>query len=326
MLSFSRLIAEVYAEAEQSAPDAFAQMLCLSVMKEFHASYVVLGTENKVFYSSPDLKIDTGKDFPSSFSELRHCIAAAIGSAEVISGDEGKPFIFRSNLASEGIFCSSSQNADGKQHCSFTGMFYGNNQKDTSGSRWLLVCCDKSDGLSDQASSLMQALWPHLNMAITLNLGKALNRIDPEMAARKMALVNWNGMIEVADPEFLTLLKAECIREPAGRIPSRVLEALASEGVYRGQAMTITARMEEDKLICRAESVSALDSLGSVEKEIARHLAEGMTYREIASKLGKSPNTVRNQIASIYRKLEVDCKVALITLFSDQSDRNMAFC
>lgn len=326
MLSFSRLIAEVYAEAERSSPDAFAQILCMSVMKEFHVSHVVLGTENKVFYSSPDLRMDTDKNFPSSFNELRNCIATDASNAEIISRDEGKPFMFRSNLLSGGIFSCSNRKSDREQHYSFTGMLYGNSQKDAAGARWLLVCRDKSADFSDQASSLVQALWPHLNMAITLNLGKALNRIDPEMATRKMALVNWDGIIEVADPEFMTLLKAECIRESAGRISSKVLAALADEGVYRGQVMTITARIEENKLICRAKSVSALDSLGSVEREIARHLVEGMTYREIASKLGKSPNTVRNQIASIYRKLEVDCKVALITLFSDQSARNMAFC
>lgn len=326
MLSFSRLIAEVYAEADRSAPDAFTQMLCLYVMKEFHASHVVLGTENKVFYAAPDLRMDTCKNFPSTFNEIRHGIATDTSNAEIISGDEGKPFLFRSNLPLGGIFSYLNQKSDGKQCYSFTGMLYGSSQRDEAVSCWLLVCRYKSADFSDRDSNFMQALWPHLNMAITLNLSKALNRIDPEMTTRKMALVNWDGIIEVADPEFMTLLKVECIHEPAGRVSSKVLAALAEEGIYRGKAITVTARIEENKLICRAESVSAIDSLGSVEREIARHLVEGMTYREIASKLGKSPNTVRNQIASIYRKLEVDCKVALITLFSAESERNMAFC
>jgi len=48
------------------------------------------------------------------------------------------------------------------------------------------------------------------------------------------------------------------------------------------------------------------------EKDIAESLAQGLTYGEIAENLGISPNTVRNHVANIYKKLSVRSKVELI--------------
>ena len=48
------------------------------------------------------------------------------------------------------------------------------------------------------------------------------------------------------------------------------------------------------------------------ERDIAESLAQGLTYGEIAENLGISPNTVRNHVANIYKKLSVRSKVELI--------------
>lgn len=48
------------------------------------------------------------------------------------------------------------------------------------------------------------------------------------------------------------------------------------------------------------------------EREIAESLAQGLTYGEIAENLGISPNTVRNHVANLYKKLSVRSKVELI--------------
>ncbi len=45
------------------------------------------------------------------------------------------------------------------------------------------------------------------------------------------------------------------------------------------------------------------------EIEVLKGLVNGLDYREIAERLMVSPNTVRNQISSIYKKLHVTCKV-----------------
>ncbi len=55
------------------------------------------------------------------------------------------------------------------------------------------------------------------------------------------------------------------------------------------------------------KNTAALAALGITlrEQEVLALLAAGKSNKEIASKLGVSPNTVKTQVASLYQKLEV---------------------
>ncbi|MBL8547593.1 MAG: response regulator transcription factor [Hyphomonadaceae bacterium] len=55
------------------------------------------------------------------------------------------------------------------------------------------------------------------------------------------------------------------------------------------------------------KNTAALASLGITlrEQEVLALLAAGKSNKEIAQKLGVSPNTIKTQIASLYQKLEV---------------------
>lgn len=50
------------------------------------------------------------------------------------------------------------------------------------------------------------------------------------------------------------------------------------------------------------------------EIEVLKGMVEGLDYKEIAEKLIVSPNTVRNQISSIYQKLHVTSKVDAVKI------------
>jgi len=50
------------------------------------------------------------------------------------------------------------------------------------------------------------------------------------------------------------------------------------------------------------------------EIEVLKAMVEGLDYKEIAEKLIVSPNTVRNQISSIYQKLHVTSKVDAVKI------------
>ena len=50
------------------------------------------------------------------------------------------------------------------------------------------------------------------------------------------------------------------------------------------------------------------------EIEVLKGLVDGLDYKEIAEQLFVSPNTVRNQISSIYQKLHVTCKVDAVKI------------
>jgi NarL family two-component system response regulator LiaR len=55
------------------------------------------------------------------------------------------------------------------------------------------------------------------------------------------------------------------------------------------------------------KNTAAVSSLGITQREeqVLALLAAGKSNKEIAQKLGVSPNTVKTQIASLYQKLEV---------------------
>lgn len=67
------------------------------------------------------------------------------------------------------------------------------------------------------------------------------------------------------------------------------------------------------RLLCSNPSIekkqSTTTDLTPREIEVLKSLVDGLDYKEIAEQLFVSPNTVRNQISSIYQKLHVTCKV-----------------
>lgn len=57
------------------------------------------------------------------------------------------------------------------------------------------------------------------------------------------------------------------------------------------------------------------EKLTDRQLEIVRHLADGLSYKMIASKLGISIDTVRSHIKKIYKILEVNSKTEVLNLY-----------
>jgi DNA-binding CsgD family transcriptional regulator/transcriptional regulator with GAF, ATPase, and Fis domain len=72
------------------------------------------------------------------------------------------------------------------------------------------------------------------------------------------------------------------------------------------------------------DTITRLSSLSSREREIAMLYGNGQTSKEIADELCISPTTVRNHVATIYRKLEISNKTELVNLMGQASETNLA--
>jgi DNA-binding NarL/FixJ family response regulator len=61
-----------------------------------------------------------------------------------------------------------------------------------------------------------------------------------------------------------------------------------------------------------------MNQLTHQEQKIVALVAQGLTNKEIAQRLGSSPLTVRNQMKVIIRKLELKNRVQVAYLFAQQ--------
>jgi len=106
-------------------------------------------------------------------------------------------------------------------------------------------------------------------------------------------------MSEVA-PLFLRLLsscRALGVEERAGGIGFRLAGA--------------TGKVEFS-ITCLLHHSRATNDLTSAEQAVAEQLCEGRTLAQIAHLRGVSTNTVKSQVRQIFRKLNVESRVALV--------------
>jgi DNA-binding CsgD family transcriptional regulator len=106
-------------------------------------------------------------------------------------------------------------------------------------------------------------------------------------------------MSEVA-PLFLRLLSS-CrtlgVEERAGGIAFRL------EGATGKTEFSITCLLHHSR---------ATNVLTTTEQAVAEQLCEGRTLAQIANQRGVSANTVKSQVRQIFRKLDVESRVALV--------------
>jgi DNA-binding CsgD family transcriptional regulator len=69
----------------------------------------------------------------------------------------------------------------------------------------------------------------------------------------------------------------------------------------------------------RAVDANGLDLLSKREMEVVRSLAEGLTNREIAERLGLSQHTIKNYLFRVFDKLGVSSRVELLFMTLSQA-------
>lgn len=101
--------------------------------------------------------------------------------------------------------------------------------------------------------------------------------------------------------------------------PATILNFLQETKEFHSVPMSPAVARKALKLLSNSSVVTIIEkvvetNLSARETEVLKGLVEGLDYKEIAENIGSSPNTVRNQISSIYAKLHVTCKVDAVKL------------
>jgi DNA-binding NarL/FixJ family response regulator len=101
--------------------------------------------------------------------------------------------------------------------------------------------------------------------------------------------------------------------------PTRMLEAIRE--LYEGGApmssqiaRKVVAAFRQKQAQTNSDA-EQLDMLSNREKEILEFLSKGLMYKEIASQLFLSPETVRKHVYHVYEKLHVNNRVAAVNKF-----------
>ncbi len=108
--------------------------------------------------------------------------------------------------------------------------------------------------------------------------------------------------------------------EPVEKIKEAIINLLNDEGAPMSPSI---ARRALNLLMNSKVEISKKDSpektndynLTDREKEVLTLLVEGLEYKEIGMKMSVSPNTIRNHISNIYKKLHVTSKTQAIRVF-----------
>jgi len=162
---------------------------------------------------------------------------------------------------------------------------------------------------------LLDQLSPHLMQALSFNRARHLQVLGRRegLLHRPGAVADLHGRIYQSEPGFDAMLHREWVDWGARQLPARVLEGLRSgQAEHAGRSLVLRARVEHGLLFLRARPLCKADKLSARERAIANLATKGCTHKEIAQTLARSPATIRNQMQTIYDKLEVGNVAQLI--------------
>lgn len=161
---------------------------------------------------------------------------------------------------------------------------------------------------TDQENRLLTLLAPHVMQSLSLNRVAHLNRLASSSThgERGNAISDVRGVVYHADAAFASLLQAQWPNWGGQRLPDDLLETfLSGHSQHLGPFTVVSQRQEQGLLFLCARPRSLADGLTPRERLVAELAAQGSTYKEIAQTLQRSPATVRNQLRSVYDKLEI---------------------
>lgn len=85
-----------------------------------------------------------------------------------------------------------------------------------------------------------------------------------------------------------------------------------------GPVLAVSERLARSALAAEGEPGAGLEALTPAERRVARLVAQGLSYKEVAHQLGRSLSTVDHQLRSIRQKLGVESTTRLIRLLNER--------
>ena len=157
---------------------------------------------------------------------------------------------------------------------------------------------------------------PHIFKALNINT-RLFSSSTHEPASGIPIISNLVGQLYFVEEVANKILQAEWPEWAPPILPFHMIQELQSNKklIFSGNTFSAKAVKHGDLLSIQLYPKQDND-LTKTEKKVALFASYGLTYKEIAKELGTSPATIRNQLQSIYRKLNIKNKTMLLPIQS----------
>ena len=192
-------------------------------------------------------------------------------------------------------------------------LVHGDDPQRVNPARWIVLYRKHDLRFAETDAACLHGLWIHLSRALAINRSRVVDRQLSRDNTQTVAsgLINSQGIVEIGDQRLFDLLEREWPESAPDRVPAHVMETLVSGKTFRGTQIEISLHRQNGSLSCRVRPVGAMEILSPREFVVAKRFAAGMSHKQIARELGVSHHTVRNQLAHLYRKLNLHDKLSL---------------
>jgi DNA-binding NarL/FixJ family response regulator len=177
-------------------------------------------------------------------------------------------------------------------------------------------------GTAEEAVALAQIHQPDLAL---LDISMPGGGIEAARGVREASPGTRIAMLTVSEAEqdVIGALKAGAIGYVLKGISAGELAAILA-GIARGEAHVapaLAARILNDFRKPAAKPRAPIDDLSKREEDILRHVATGMSNREVAEKLGIQEKTVKHYMTSILEKLHARNRVEAALIAREAWDK-----
>jgi DNA-binding CsgD family transcriptional regulator len=164
---------------------------------------------------------------------------------------------------------------------------------------------------------LLSELAPHLMQSLAINRLVHLDRLMGDTARESwcVAIADLRGVLYHADPRFRELVQTEWPLDGETRLSGELMRLLlGAENRLVARGVVIQRTLEHGLVFLKARERHVVDSLSTREFMIAQMLTAGLTQKQVALKLERSPETVRSQVKAIFEKLRINNVAVLAPL------------
>ncbi|MEL7098494.1 MAG: helix-turn-helix transcriptional regulator [Pseudomonadota bacterium] len=168
---------------------------------------------------------------------------------------------------------------------------------------------DAGPSFSDADSRTYRMVLRHIEQNLSLSFRAEVRSLAPD--GGEAAVISEGGAVVRATRGFKDKFNAENV---GGKAHAILSDLSFGSGRWVGKHIVLDAsRYKPGMTLVRMSANTVFARLSPQERAVASALAKGKSMRQIAEDRGVSHNTVRNQVAAIYKKIGASNRVSFLT-------------